>query len=63
MNNLSTNQKVTLRTEFGNTLLLKIKKGVRQDCILYPCLFNLYTEGIMTKSGIETIQGITTGGD
>ena len=49
-------------TEFGNTSRFKIRKGVRQDCTLSPYLFNLYTESIMRKAGIETIQGITIGG-
>ena len=49
-------------TEFVNTWWFKIKKGLRQDCILSSCLFNLYMESIMRKAGIETIQGITIGG-
>ena len=28
-------------------------KGVRQDCILSPCLFNLYAEYIMRNAGLE----------
>ena len=60
MNNLYTNQEA-MRTEFGNTSWFKIGKGVRQGCILFPYLFNLYTESIMRKAGIETIQGITIG--
>ena len=55
MDNLYTNQEATMRTEFGNTSWYKIGKDVPQDCILSPCLFNLYTESIMRKAGIETI--------
>ena len=59
MNNLYISQEPTMRTEFGNTSWFKIGKGVRQDCILSPYLCNLYTESIMRKVGIETIQGTT----
>ena len=58
MKNLYTHQEATMRTEFGNTSWFKIGKGVRQGCILSSYLFNLYTESIMRKAGIETIQGI-----
>ena len=34
----------------------KIGKGVRQDCILSPCLFNLYAEYIMRNTGLEETQ-------
>ena len=34
----------------------KIGKGVRQDCILSPCLFNLCAEYIMRKAGLEEAQ-------
>ena len=56
MNNLYTNQEATIRTEFGNTSWFKIRKDVRQGCILSPCLFNLYTKSIMRKAGIETTR-------
>ena len=62
MNNLYTNQEATMKTEFGDISWFKIRKGTRQGCILCPCLFNLYTESIMRKAGIEAMQGITIGG-
>ena len=34
----------------------QIGKGVRQDCILSPCLFNLYAEYIMRNAGLEDAQ-------
>ena len=35
----------------------KIGKGVRQGCILSPCLFNFYAEYIMRNAGLEEAQG------
>ena len=39
----------TVRTGHGTTDWFQIGKGVRQGCILSPCLFNLYAEYIMRK--------------
>ena len=44
------------RTEHGTTDWFQIGKGVRQGCILLPCLFNLYAEYIMRNSGLEEAQ-------
>ena len=44
------------RTGHGTTEWLQIGKGVRQGCILLPCLFNLYAEYIMRNAGQEEAQ-------
>ena len=44
LRNLYAGQEATVRTEHGTTDCLQIGKGVRQGCILSPCLFNLYAE-------------------
>ena len=40
----------------GTTDWFQIGKGVRQGCILSPCLFNLYAEDIMRNAGLEEAQ-------
>ena len=40
----------------GTTDWFQIGKGVRQACILSPCLFNLYAEYIMRNAGLEKAQ-------
>ena len=47
LRNLYVGQEATDRTEHGKTDWFQIGKGVRQGCILLPCLFNLYAEYIM----------------
>ena len=44
------------RTGHGTTDWFQIGKGVRQGCILSPCLFNLYAEYIMINAGLEKAQ-------
>ena len=56
LRNLYASQKATVRTEHGTTDRFQIGKGVRQDCILSPCLFNLYAEDIMRNAGLEEAQ-------
>ena len=56
-------QEATVRTGHGTTDCLQIKKGVCQDCILSPCLFNLYAEYIMRNARLDEAQaGIKTAG-
>ena len=44
------------RTRHGTTDWFQIGKGVRQGCMLSPCLFNLYAEYIMRNSGLDKTQ-------
>ena len=47
LRNLYAGHEATVRTGHGTTDWFQIGKGVRQGCILSPCLFNLYAEYIM----------------
>ena len=49
-------QEPTVRTGHGTTDWFQIGKGVRQGCILSPCLFNLYADYIMRNAGLEEAQ-------
>ena len=49
-------QEATVRTGHGTTDWFQIGKGVRQGCLLSPCLFNLYAEYIMRNAGLEETQ-------
>ena len=51
LRNLYAGQVATVRTGHGTTDWFQIVKGVRQGCILSPCLFNLYAEYIMRNLG------------
>ena len=46
----------TVRTGHGTTDRFQIGKGIRQRCILSPCLFNLYALYIMRNAGLEEAQ-------
>ena len=56
LRNLYTGQGATVRIGHGTTDWFQIGKGVRQGCILSPCLFNLYAEYIMRNPGLEETQ-------
>ena len=56
LRNLYAGQEATVRTGHGTTDWFQIGKGVRQGCILSPCLFNLYAEYIMRNAGLEEEQ-------
>ena len=49
-------QEATVRTGHGTTDWFQIGKGVRQGCILSPCLFSVYAEYIMRNTGLEEAQ-------
>ena len=49
-------KKQQLELDFGKTDWFQIGKGVRQGCILSPCLCNLYAKYIMRDSGLEEAQ-------
>ena len=56
LRNLYAGQEATVKTGHGTTDLFLIEKGVRQGCILSPCLFNLYAEYIMRNAGLDEAQ-------
>ena len=56
LRNLYAGQEATVRIGHGTTDWFQIGKGVRQGCILSPCLFNLYAEYIMRNAGLEEAQ-------
>ena len=63
MRNLYAGQEATVRPGHGTTGWFQIGKGVRQGCILSPCLVNLYAECIMRSAGLaETQAGIKIAG-
>ena len=56
LRNLNADQEATVRTGHGATDCFQIGKGVRQGCILPPCLFNLYAVYIMRNAGLDEAQ-------
>ena len=59
LRNLYAGQEAIGRTRHETMDWFKIRKGVRQGCILSPCLFNLYTENIMWNAGLDEAQAGT----
>ena len=56
LRNLYAGQEATVRTEHGRRDWFQIGKGVRQGCILSPCLFNFYAEYIMQNAELDEAQ-------
>ena len=56
LRNLCAGQETAVRTGHGTTDWFQIGKGVRQGCILSPCLFNFYAEYTMRNAGLEEAQ-------
>ena len=56
LRNLYAGEEAAVRTGHGTTDWFQIGKGVRQVCILSPCLFNLYAEYIMRNARLDEAQ-------
>ena len=56
LRNLYAGQEATVRTGHGTTGWFQIRTGVRQGCMLSPCLFNFYAEYIMKNAGLKETQ-------
>ena len=56
LRNLYAGQEATVRTGHGTTDWFQIGKGIRQGCILSPCLFNLNAEYSMRNAGLDETQ-------
>ena len=53
LRNLYAEQEAMITTGHGTTDWFQIGKGVRQGCMLSPCLFNLYAEYIMQNASLD----------
>ena len=56
LRNLCVDQEAKVRTGHGKINWLKMRKGLHQDCILSPCLFNLHAEYIRQNAGLDESQ-------
>ena len=56
LRNLYAGREAAVRTRHGTTDWFQTGKGVRQGCILSPCLFNFYAEYIMKNAGLDEAQ-------
>ena len=56
LRNLYAGQEATVRTRHWTTDKFQIGKGVRQGCILSPCLFNFYVKYIMQNAILDEAQ-------
>ena len=56
LRHLYAGQEAAVKTGHGTTDWFQIGKGVREGCILPPCLFNLYAECIMRNAGLDEAQ-------
>ena len=56
LRNLYAGQEAAVRTRHGTMDWFQIGKGVRQDCVLPPCLFNFYAEYIKQNAGLDESQ-------
>ena len=56
LRNLYAGQEATVRMRHGTTNLFQTGKGVRQGCILSPCLFNLYAEYTMQNARLDEAE-------
>src|SRR6218665_2144542 len=60
--NLYMSQKVRLRTEWEFSEPGVIGRGVRQECLLSPMLFNIYIEEMMREAMEGVTEGVKVGG-
>ena len=56
LRNLYAGQEATVRTGHGARDWFRIGKGVYQDCMWSPCLFNLYAKYIIQNAGLDELQ-------